>query len=155
MQKLRAILYKYTYPLARIYWFFRRPTTSGVRCIIRFDTEVLLVTHTYGNYAWTGVGGGIEKGETPEDTGRREAKEEVGVTLIDVTYITSIPYTAEYKKDTIHICVASVDSKELTINHSEIADAQWFSLTSLPQNTSPLYLRFLEQADITYRLKGQ
>jgi NADH pyrophosphatase NudC (nudix superfamily) len=152
MQNIKAFTYKIIYPLARIYWFFKRPITSGVRCIIRYDDEVLLVRHTYGNYSWTGVGGGIETGETQENAVCREAKEEVGITLTNVTYITSIPHTAEYKKDTINVYSAVVETKELTIDRSEIAEACWFKLKNLPHDTSPLYLEFLKHANITHSL---
>jgi len=146
MQKLKATLYKIGYPIMRIYWFFRRPTTQGVRCVIFYEGKVLSIQHTYGSSLHTTVGGGVEKKETPQATAIRETYEEVGLTLIDIIPVSQILYTKEYKHDTIHVFTATATSNALQADHSEIKTAAWYDLDNLPTNTSPLFLTFLEQA---------
>jgi NADH pyrophosphatase NudC (nudix superfamily) len=146
MQRCKAALYKIGYPIMRVYWFFRRPTTEGVRCIIAHNNKILLVTHTYGSSLWTAVGGGVEKYETPPAAVIREVSEEVGLTLESVTQVGSIPYGKEYKKDTIHVFVAIAADDTLTVDHSEIKEAVWYHQDNLPPGTSPLFLSFLKLA---------
>jgi len=71
----KATLYKIGYPIAKIYWFFRRPTTAGVRCIITCGNQILLIKHTYGSSLLTTVGGGVKPGESLEQAVVREISE--------------------------------------------------------------------------------
>ncbi|PIR85340.1 hypothetical protein COU15_01230 [Candidatus Kaiserbacteria bacterium CG10_big_fil_rev_8_21_14_0_10_45_20] len=66
--------------------------------IILFNTDnespsVLLVLHTRGNH-WGFPKGHIEKGETPEETARRELEEETGVTTY--TLLPGVSFTDAY-----------------------------------------------------------
>jgi 8-oxo-dGTP pyrophosphatase MutT (NUDIX family) len=57
------------------------PRVRGVKCVLR-DAEgrVLFVRHTYGDRrAWELPGGGMHRAESPAETVRREAREELGV----------------------------------------------------------------------------
>ena len=140
---MRKFVYKYGYRLTKLYWFFSRPTTQGVRSIILSDKEVLLVTHSYGSDLWTTVGGGVKKGETLESALRREVKEEVGLELDTVKKVGEIFNEAEYKKDTIHVYVSTVTNKQIRIDGSELVAAEWFLVDALPKTISPLCKRYL------------
>lgn len=146
MNKLKSHIYRFGYPLAVCYWFFRRPTTVGVRCIITHENKILLVRHTYGSRLWTVVGGGVEKGETFEQTAKRETAEEVGIEITDLQKIGELPYNGEFKKDTIHIFTASALNPSLQIDASEIKEAAWFALDNIPEDTSLLCTEFISMA---------
>ncbi len=55
-----------------------------IRGIIIRDRKVLLVTGHKADFYWT-PGGGVEAGETIEETLRREILEELGVTITSLT----------------------------------------------------------------------
>jgi 8-oxo-dGTP pyrophosphatase MutT (NUDIX family) len=62
-----------------------RPRLRGVKCVVRdADGRVLFVRHTYGDRrAWELPGGGARRGEEAGQAARREAREELGVDLLD------------------------------------------------------------------------
>ncbi len=68
------------YQLDRLRLYITRPITVGVRLILTNDQSILLVKHTYQQH-WYLPGGGVKKGETLEQTARREMAEEVGAKL--------------------------------------------------------------------------
>lgn len=146
MNRIKSLLYKLGYPVAKLYWFFRRPVTAGVRCLVLHGDQILLIRHTYGNPLRTTVGGGIKTGETLAQAVIRETKEEVGITLESVTKIGELLYKGEYKRDTIHVFITDTDTCSLDISNAEIAEAGWFPLESLPADVSPLFRQFLELA---------
>lgn len=147
MQLLKAFIYKVGYPIARVVWFFTKPTTQGVRCLLINDGKVLLITHTYGSILKTTVGGGIDKGETPHEAVLREVREETGIVLHSATEVGTVPYTEDYKNDTIHVFIAETKTTELTLDRSEIKDAGWYPLDCLPTTgVSPLFYKFLDLA---------
>lgn len=145
MRKLLGIVYKLSYPLARVYWFITRPTSEGVRCVIQTEdgSQVLLITHTYGNASYSVPGGGINIGESPEAAARRETLEEVGIETRKLEYVTSLLYTKEYRHDTVHIVRATAATTNLKIDTAEIKSADWYSVDNLPENISPVIKPFL------------
>ena len=138
MPTLKSLLYKHGYPLAIVWWFFRRPTTAGVRLIIEFEDQVLLIRHTYGPQFYTVPGGGLHKDESIVQAAIRETKEEVGIDINNVTVIDSVFYTKEFKKDTIHICRATSTGRKIKIDRSELRSAEWFKKDALPDYISPV-----------------
>ena len=138
----KATLYKIGYSIAKMYWFFRRPTTTGVRCIVTCENQILLIRHTYGSSLLTTVGGGVKPGESLEQAVIREISEEVGLSLHSIKHAGSIEHTKEFKKDTIHVFSAATDSRELKIDPDEIKEAGWFDINDLPENISPVFKKF-------------
>jgi len=119
--------------LNRIYWFFIRPKTKGVKAIIfNPDNKILMVRLTYYPNTWTFPGGGVDANEKPEDAILRECKEEVGIKLEDVNFITSLNFNHEYKKDTLFVYKAKVNRLDFTIDRREVVEANWFNLRRLP-----------------------
>jgi 8-oxo-dGTP pyrophosphatase MutT (NUDIX family) len=47
----------------------------------------------FGAGKWNGVGGKVEAGEQIEDAARREAREEIGVDVIDLTKVAELTFT--------------------------------------------------------------
>ena len=146
MKKWKASLYKIAYPVAKLYWFFIRPNTQGVRCVVVCGEDVLLIKHTYGSPLRTTVGGGINRGETEESAVIREVKEEVGLNLHGLSKVGEVTHTKEFKNDTIHVFVARTNERALIVDGSEIKEAAWFKFNELPSDTSPLFREFFELA---------
>ena len=146
MDKLKPFLYKHGYRLLRIYWFFRRPTTQGVRCVVVHGDTVLLVKHTYGSAYWTTVGGGIQSGESLEQAVVREVHEEVGLVLDNAFKIGEVFHEQEYKKDTVHVFLGFTSQPDVRLDKAEIASAKWVSIKNLPNDVSPLFRKFFNLA---------
>src|SRR5262245_41206377 len=73
----------------------------GVAVIIEQDGRVLLIrlTGSHGAGTWATPGGHLDFGETPEQCGAREAREETGLEIADLTFvaITNDLFTIEQK----------------------------------------------------------
>jgi len=133
-KKVKRFIIKFTYPFVRIYWFLFRPKMSCAKCVIEFGNEILMVKHTYGRGgAWTFPGGGLKKGETPEEGIAREIKEEIGIALVDTKSIGSFFTNAEYSRTTVFCFTAFAINKNLEINTDEIAEARWFPKNKIPE----------------------
>lgn len=91
-----------------------------------------MIRNTYGHKLWTFPGGGIDQGETAEQAVKREVVEEVGVKVKNLRKIGEFTITAEYKRDTVTVFVASSGSNQFAIDDKEILEAGWFSLDNLP-----------------------
>lgn len=117
------------------WWYVVRPKTFGALVVIRHEDEILLVKTTYG-YEYGLPGGGIKKGETPHEAAKREAFEEVGITLHDLVPLPSFVTREEYKTDTIYSFYAHVTSKMIILDKIEIDSAEWHPLTKLPTTSA-------------------
>ena len=104
----------------------------AMMCLVTRDQQILLarnVNFPAGRYS--ALAGFLEAGESIEDAVHREVREEVGIEVRTPRYFASqswpfpnslmIAYTAEYA------------GGELTPNGHEIAEADWFDHTNLPQ----------------------
>ena len=107
------------------------------------DDKVWLVRHTYIP-GWFLPGGGPKRGETLEKAARREAFEETGAQLGEVTLMGVYTSFVQWKTDhtTVFIC------RDFTITgkpDGEIAEMRAFPLSELPENVySPHRLRLDE-----------
>ena len=148
MNTLISIINFFCYPLLRIYWRVFKPKTEGVKICIVHNNNVLFVQHSYGFKEWTIPGGGIKHNEKQEEAARREAKEEVGITLDTVTYKGSFLHTDEWKQNTVHVFLAPVLNLEYKIDDFEIRAASWEPLESLTLSESPIARKCLQIAGI-------
>lgn len=142
-QQIIGIASKVTMPFIRLYWFFVRPETHGVKCIVANGDEIVLLRHTYGKGRWTFPGGNVGKNESLEDAVRREIKEELGLDIINLTVIGNIFDTSEYVEDHIGCFVANATNKNFHIDTNEILEAGWYKLNNLPQPLPPLTKKIL------------
>lgn len=119
----------------RIYWFFVRPRSQGVKIILKTPEEkFLLVRLTYYPNSWTFPGGGVLRGEDAYVAAQRELKEETGI-VIDknsITCLGSMFFDHEYKKDTIFIYKADSEEVPIMVDGKEVAEAGWFSKKEFP-----------------------
>ena len=127
----------------RIYCFFFRPLTLGVRVMMIQNEQVLLVRHTYMN-GWFMPGGGVKRGETLDHAARREAHEETGAALNNLRLVGAYTNFKEWKSDH-NILFLSTDFTISGKHDHEIAEVRFFSLDALPAELLPGHRRRLEQ----------
>ena len=127
----------------RLYCFFVRPVTLGVRVMMIQNDQALLVRHTYID-GWFMPGGGIKRGETLEQAARREAQEEVGATLKNFSLIGAYTNLQEGKSDH-NILFLSTDFRISGEHDREIAEIRAFALDQLPDDLWPGHRLRLEE----------
>jgi ADP-ribose pyrophosphatase YjhB (NUDIX family) len=133
------------YKLSTMVWKVTRPITVGVRVVLEQDGAFLLVKPSY-QPVWTLPGGGVEPGETLEQSARREIAEEVGYIAAEFSLLGVYTNFTENKSD--HIVVFTSSQIEPVAGHqpdAEIEAARFFSLADLPPNTAPGARRRLEE----------
>ncbi|MEM9775501.1 MAG: NUDIX domain-containing protein [Chloroflexota bacterium] len=122
-------------PFLRLYWRVFKPKTFGVKVIVQHpeSEKILLAQHSYGNLnIWHLPGGGYNpKRESAVDAARREVFEELGVELVDLTFLADYQTSAEGKQDTVSIFTAVANSVELALSN-EIKSAKWFDPSGIP-----------------------
>lgn len=128
-------VYKVGYELCKVYWFFVRPKTFGVKAVLQYKKEVLLIRNSYGPAGWTFPGGGIKPRESLKKAVVREVAEEVGVDIRHPHYIGHYFTAREYKKDLVHCFIVHAESKQFTIDNLEVEEARWFPVADLPHMT--------------------
>lgn len=104
---------------------------------------VCLVRHTYGS-GWYLPGGGLRRGEEPDEGLRREVLEELGVGINLSRLIGTYTSTAEGKRDTVWVFAATALGPPRAVS-PEVAEFSWFKLAELPEATSPATRRRLEE----------
>jgi len=109
--------------------------------IICVENKILLQRRTDNNL-WAIHGGGMELGETTEETVKRETFEEIGIEL------QSLKLYGVYSGEFLHSFHESGDENyvvlivyfcdsikgEVAIDNSEVKDVQWFPVECIPQN---------------------
>ncbi len=145
---------KFLYQVYSLRWAFTRPVTVGVRVVLVKDNQVLLVKPSYQE-GWYCVGGGVKRGETLEQTARREAREEVGAELGELEFIGLYSHFIENKSD--HVAVFKCTDFTYTGKSDfEIERHDLFPLEALPidlaDSQEKIILKFLENQDgVMYR----
>jgi 8-oxo-dGTP diphosphatase len=114
----------------------------GVAVILMREDRVLLMKRKgpHGPGTWTVPGGHMDLGETPEQCGAREAREEVGVEVVDLRFraITNDIFESEGRQSITIWMEGRIESGEPRIvSEEEGSEVGWFAWDALPQ---PLYL---------------
>ena len=134
---------RFIYRIYQFYLYFVRPLTLGVRIILLRESSVLLVRQTYMD-GWFLPGGGLKKGETFEQAARREALEEVGAEIKDLSLVGAYSNFTEWKSD--HNIVFVSTGFTLSGRHdNEVAEMDFFPLDSLPPDLWPGHRLRLEE----------
>ncbi|MBI5031371.1 MAG: NUDIX domain-containing protein [Chloroflexi bacterium] len=137
------MLTKLLYTINKLRWRITKPITLGVRLLLIRDSKILLVKHTYTNY-WYLAGGAVEKNETLEQAARREAQEEIGAQLKDLTLFGVYSNFKESKSD--HIVLFTCNDFTVTgTTNREIASFEFFDLEKLPEDISPATRRRIHE----------
>ncbi len=78
-------------------------------------------------------GGNVRRSEEFRAAAVREADEELGLALSDVTLVLSYTVYREHKHDELTVFLAEVGREaELVVDRAELADARWWPLDDLP-----------------------
>ena len=108
-------------------------------------TEVLLQLRRGTGYMddhWAAAAAGhVERGETAYDAARREALEEVGVTDLDLTFVTSMQRTRHDQpideRVDFFFTARSWTGEPRIVEPTKCADLRWFALDALPDPVVP------------------
>jgi len=76
------------------------------------------------------LAGFIEVGETPEEAVKREVKEEVGFNVANIRYVKSQSWP--FPSQLMLGFLAEYSSGKIALEPSEIAEADWYDIDSLP-----------------------
>ena|SRR3990167_999261 len=110
--------------------FYPRISPSIIVLIQKADQILMARSHHFMQGVYALIAGFVEPGETLEEAVHREVKEEVGLTIRNITYFGSqfwpfpdslmIAYTAHYANG------------EIKINPAEIEEAGWYTADKIP-----------------------
>jgi NAD+ diphosphatase len=102
------------------------PRTDPVVIMLVHDGHRCLLGRQAGWPAqmWSALAGFVEAGETLEDAVRREVMEEAGIAVGEVRYHASQPWP--FPASLMIGCMARAASEAITVDKSELEDAQWF-----------------------------
>ena len=133
--KARRAAIRCAYIGLRLYWFAFRPKVVGVKCVVRHDDDVLLVRHTYGPPHWELPGGTVRhRREEPIDAARREMEEELGRRIEDWQSLGLLFVSNGHHRDDLHLFQATIGDRQVDIDLTELAQAEWFRRDQLPPN---------------------
>ena len=126
-----------------------RPSVFGAATVIVRDGRVLLVRHTYGELNWELPGGGADPGESGEEAARREALEEVGVTLA-IERLTGLywePHGAlGWHHFVFRAALAPGSPEPHVTDPTEISECAWFAPDALPRPLSSFTAQRIDDA---------
>ncbi|MBT2699921.1 NUDIX domain-containing protein [Bacillus sp. ISL-40] len=121
-------------------------------CVIDDKGKILLQKRPEG--IWGLPGGLLELGESVEEAGRREVFEETGVEigqlqLVEIfsgkQYFRKLPNGDEFYPVTIAYVSKDIKKNTIKIDGKESIDAGFFPLHELPEQTSPLVMKMIQQ----------
>ena len=135
--------YKFLYLGFKIYCFLFRPIRMGVRVMMIEDEKVWLVKHTYLP-GWFMPGGGVNKWETIGQAARREAREETGAELGEISLVGVFTSYVQWKTDHTSVFLCR-DFKFTGCSDAEIAELHAFPLNELPEDTYDLHAKLLKK----------
>jgi 8-oxo-dGTP diphosphatase len=129
---------------------------ASVAVIINEENQILLAQRNHPdapNYheVWNFPGGGVEFGEHPKDTAKREVREEVG---LEIEILREHPYVSSWTSsdNSNHVILLAYPAKQIggTIDFSadpETKDAKWFTYEDINfDNCLPLTKEMIDEA---------
>lgn len=106
------------------------PKEAVVVVIFNKNRDILFIhnrRYTIGQLEWEIPAGKMDPGETPEIAARREAKEETGCDLLDLTFLCSQNPANGMSDALVHVFAATVDTEAEILDTDEICEKRWFS----------------------------
>lgn len=126
---LVRLIYQVAHFVLRVFWFLRRPETTGALVAVWYGGKLLLVRNSYRRTI-TLPGGYVRRNEERRMAAARELKEEVGVTVLPhrLTHAYHGTHTFEFRKDTLDIFEVELDSQPaIEIDRREVIWAEFKS----------------------------
>jgi len=112
------------------------PPVSPAILVLIHDGDKILLTHKAGwGPRYSIIAGFIEPGESIEECVSREAYEEVGVEIDQITYFGSQSWPFPHQLMIGYM--ANYAGGEITIDAHELDDARWFHVDELPELPGP------------------
>ncbi|MDW6022271.1 NUDIX domain-containing protein [Mesorhizobium sp. BAC0120] len=129
-------------------FLIRRPMTLGVRAAIHDQAKqaIFLIRHTYVP-GWHFPGGGVERDETAETALEREVREECDIALIAPPVLRSVHFNRQ-SSPRDHVLFYLVSHFRVVAEKKrdrEIAEARFFPIDRLPEDTTPATRRRLAE----------
>lgn len=137
-----SMYFRILYFFYKVYCFMLRPIRMGVRIMMIQDGRVWLIRHTYLP-GWFMPGGGLKKWETLEQAARREAREETGAELGEISLLGTFTSFIQWKTDHAVVFLCR-DFKITGGSDGEIAELRAFPLDALPEDTFSSHRHLLE-----------
>ncbi|KFL26771.1 hypothetical protein JP74_11835 [Devosia sp. 17-2-E-8] len=127
---------------SRVFLFavgLKRRMTFGVRVMLIDDNKIFLIRHTYMP-GWQLPGGGVEPGESAEESAAHEVFEEGGLKVTGPLELFGIYHNVSSVTNRDHVALFLCRQFEQAVEFRrsfEIAEAGWFPLDALPDGLSP------------------
>jgi 8-oxo-dGTP diphosphatase len=114
----------------------------GVAVIVTKGNQILLMKRkgAHGRGTWSTPGGHLEIGESPEECAAREAKEEVGIDVVDIRFraVTNDIFDNQGKHYvTLWMVGISITEVPTIAAENEVDEIGWYRWDDLPE---PLFL---------------
>jgi 8-oxo-dGTP diphosphatase len=125
-------LYRLGYAVAGLWWRIRRPSYQGALVAVYVGSAILLLRSSYRS-GWNFPGGGVRRGELPEQAARRELEEETGIVAPSLQAMGQINGIWNGRRELVYFFGLWLSqSPELKIDHREIVEARF----ALPETLS-------------------
>ena len=116
----------------------RRPMTLGVKIVVTDQQgRVFLVRHTYVP-GWHFPGGGVERGETVQQSAQKELREECNIEVdepLKAFHVYRNTATSRFDHVVLYLCTRYRQIGPKVPDH-EIAESGFFALGELPEGTT-------------------
>jgi 8-oxo-dGTP pyrophosphatase MutT (NUDIX family) len=133
MGGVRLAVLRWLYRLAyRMLQVWPGKPRDGVKCLLLYGDELLLVRHTYGPDVWQLPGGGAHRGEPPHRVAAREMEEELGVAGLQWQVLPAGEGRLAAVSGSSVCLWAELSDPIVHPDPVEIAQAHWFSWEALP-----------------------
>lgn len=86
----------------------------------------------FGAGKWNGVGGKLEAGETVEEAAKREAFEEIGVTITGMEKFGVIDFTFQEDSDPMEVHIFKANQFDGSPTETEEMKPEWFDVEKIP-----------------------
>ena len=129
-------MFRIAHRLRHRYRSWRKIPLAGCSVIVTdLHGAILLIRHSYGPSVWCLPGGGMDRGESPEQAARREVEEETGIRLGKLTSFGVIEEQVSGSPHTAHLFAGIADSRPVA-DGREVVEARFFPPHSLPEPLS-------------------